>query len=68
MASNNLHTTHMQDQQQSQSWTNTVLGSMLVPRMNAPTTNMAIVDEDDDEDPSASMNAIDALVGKLRFI
>ena len=58
----------MQDQQQ-QSWTNSVLGSILIPRMNGTTRTMTIDDDvDDDEDASASINAIDALVGKFRFI
>lgn len=60
----------MQDQQQQQqSWTNAVLGSILIPRMNGTTRTMTIDDDvDDDEDASASINAIDALVGKFRFI
>ena len=66
---NHLQNVNMQDPQQQasvQAWSNPVLSSMLVQRINETTSTMSIVDDDDDdEDPSAS---IDALVGKFRSI
>lgn len=55
----------MLESQQTQAWSNPVLSSMLVQRINETGPNMSGVDDDDDEDPSAS---IDALVGKFRTI
>jgi hypothetical protein len=51
---NRLRAVQIQEQQ----WSNPVLSPLMVKRMNDSVTSMQI---DDDEDPSAS---IDALVGK----
>jgi hypothetical protein len=48
-----------EQQQQQQQWSNPVLSPLLVKRMNENAASMSM---DDDEDPSAS---IDALVGKF---
>ena len=52
---NRLRAVQLQEQQQ---WSNPVLSPLMVKRMNESAASMAL---DDDDDPSAS---IDALVGK----
>jgi hypothetical protein len=49
-------------QEQQQQWSNPVLSPLMVKRMNENAASMSI---DDDEDPSAS---IDALVGRSKSL
>jgi hypothetical protein len=58
---NHLRAVQIQEQQQQQQWSNPVLSPLMVKRMNENAASMSI--DDDDEDPSAS---IDALVGMLK--
>lgn len=61
---NHLRPTQIQEQPQQQpQWSNPVLSSLMNKRMNENPGSISM-DDDDDEDPSAS---IDALVGKLFF-
>ena len=50
----------MQEQQQKQQWSNPVLSPFMVKRINEGANVVTSINIDDDEDPSAS---IDALVG-----
>ncbi|CAF3334793.1 unnamed protein product [Rotaria socialis] len=53
---NHLRSTQIQkQQQQQQQWSNPVLSSLMVKRMNENPTSMSM---DDDEDPSASIDAL----------
>ncbi|CAF5054036.1 unnamed protein product, partial [Rotaria magnacalcarata] len=52
---NHLRSTQIQGQQQQQQWSNSVLSSLMVKRMNENPTSISM---DDDEDPSASIDAL----------